>query len=189
MTAPEIPDYSGYDTTSAAPVDLVKVQQQAAQLLDAAEEVARCEMNLTEAQGRVKRLAEEVIPELFERAGLEEIKIAGGITVALKQIVAGSIPKGQEETAFDWMESNGFGALVKRIFTIKFGRADEKWADKFQRDCAQRKKPLNLARVKKVEPATLQKFIRDQHAEGRELPEGAFSVFEKTVATLKIPKP
>lgn len=180
------PDYSAYQEETAPEVSLDEVQREAAKMLDAQERVDELKAELDRAEDALKLLARETIPELLERAGLSEIKLAGGAVVTLKEAVHGSIIKSREEEAFAWMEENGYGSLIKRNFNIKFGRDDEAWADKFARDCSQRKKPLDLVRVKKVEPMTLKKFIKDRSEEGTELPE-AFSTHRYVAAKLTVP--
>ena len=77
--------------------------------------------------------------------------------------------------------------LIKRLFSIEFGREEEKWADKFERDCKQRKKQLHLKRKKFVHPQTLQAFIRGQLEEGVAVPLDIFGVFRQRFVKVALP--
>lgn len=74
----------------------------------------------------------------------------------------------RQEAAFAALEKAGQGDLIKHTLTIKFGKGEEKWAAKFMRDLAQRKKPLRVERKDAVAPQTLGAFVREQAAAAKE---------------------
>ncbi len=84
------------------------------------------------------------------------------------------------------VEDNKNGKLIKRTFAIEFGKGDEKWADKFERDCAQRVKPLNIKRKKGVHSGTLQAFIKKALEEGVDIPLDVFGAYRQRFAKIKM---
>lgn len=181
------PDYSGYEGETPQ-VDLARVQNKAVEMLEAQEAVNRAEEQLEKARERFKNLSENVLPELLDGAQIPKLTLPGGVELEIADLVTGSIRKGREAEAFEVMEKMGHGDIVKRFFTIKFGRGDQSWARKFAADLRRRKKKVNCQETQKVESATLAKFVRDRLKEGRELPDSCFSIFQRRVAKLNFPK-
>ena len=95
-------------------------------------------------------------------------------------------PKANEVKAFAWLEENDQARLVKRQFTVEFGKDEERWADKFQRDCAQRKKPLHMKRKKAVHPQSLQAFVKEQLNEGVAIPMDLFGVMRQRFSKVEV---
>jgi len=139
---------------------------------------------LVEAKAALRDVAEIRMPQLLDDAslGLSTIITPVGHVIKIMEVIRGSIPKANEVAAFKWLEDNGNGKLIKRTFAIEFGKGDEKWADKFERDCGQRKRPLNIKRKKMVHPQSLQAFIRQQLLEGVAIPMQTFGVFRHRIS-------
>lgn len=178
-------DYSDHQE-EASPDVLARVQRAGAEMLVAQQEVERLTTELEEAKSTLKEFEEKTIPQLLEDVGLQSVTLEGGVVIGVDEQTFGSIVAGKEAEAHKWMSENGHDALIKRTFTIKFGKGDDKWANKFERDLAQRKKPLPCERKEAVHAQTLRKFIRDQTAAGTALPD-SFSVFNRRVASITLP--
>lgn len=184
-------DFGGHENSGTGTHTIDDVRRLSIELLSAQLQVAQAEAKLEEAKAAEARLAEEVLPEVMKSAGVPKLDIdtAGGstLTIELTDVEKGGILKERAAEAHKWMDENNYGALVKRFFTIKFNRGDDAWARKFERDCRQRKKPLNIERVQKVEANTADKFVRDRVKEGVVLPE-CFRYFKKPVVKVTRPK-
>lgn len=142
---------------------------------------------LKEAKEIVRHISENQMPELMEEAGMEEFTTSDGLVrIQIKGVIRGSIPKATEEVAFKWLEEHGDGELIKRQFTIDFGKGDDKWADKFERDLRQRKRPLNVRRKKAVHPQTLVAFVRERLEQGIPIPMNVFGVHRQRFSKVTV---
>lgn len=179
------PDYSAY---KAGPGDnlLAQITAEALNQKEAEAEVARLEEELKAAQNRLKHIAEKVLPELMDKAEMTVCETADGIKVKIKEKIRGSIPKGQERPAFDWLEKHGHDKLIKRKVTIEFGREDQAWARKFAADCAKRKKPLNAKTEETIHPSTLSSFITERLNAGDDVPLATFGVFRQRTTEIEV---
>lgn len=160
-------------------------------------DVDRLKRELEAAVEALRVNMETDLPAAMLEVGMTSFGLTGGWSVEVDEAVTGSIPKDpvRTEEAHDWLEANRH-FIVKRRITILFGREDEAWAAKFMRDCAARKKPLNLETKKWVEPQTLSAFVREQLREAKSrnvdpetlAPTGLLGVFKRTYARVKAPK-
>lgn len=186
---PEQFDYSDFKEAPAALGDnvLAQLSGMATDQKQYEATIARLEVELKEAKESLRHISENQLPQLMEDIGLEEFKtIDGSIKISLNEVIRGSIPAKNETEAFKWLDANDNGNLIKRTFQIEFGKDEEKWADKFERDLKQRKKPLHCKRKKKVHPQTLQAFVRTQLAEGEPIPMDLFGVYRQRVAKVEL---
>lgn len=152
-------------------------------------EVARLEEKLNEAKELLRSISEDRLPGIMADAQQSELTTADGIKVSVKNKVYGSIPKGNPEPGLALLEELGSGNLIKRAFTILFGKGDEAWAKKFAADLAKRKKPLNHKVERTVHPQTLQAYVREKLEEGGLTADQmkTLGVFEKKVAVIDYP--
>ena len=148
--------------------------------------IARLESELDEAKVELRQISENQIPELMETAGIEDFTTRDGVKINITEKIMGSIPKATQPQAFLWLEENGQERLIKRQFVIDFGKDDEKWASKFERDLAQRKRPLNSKCKRAVNPQTLQAFVREQLAKGVAIPMDTFGVFRRRASKVTV---
>ena len=165
-----------------------RIEGLAQEQLDAQARVEALEAQLAEAKVAVTVVKEHKLPNLLEEAQLGKSKVVtpGGIVITLKEAIRGSIPKGKEDAAHEWLETNGNGALIKRIVTIDFNKDQESWARKFMADCRKRKKPLNLKLVRGVHASTLRAFIKTSLADGVAIPLDVFGAYRQRFTNVKV---
>ena len=184
MTAPAIdPDFD-YSSEEPTPGDLSHLTDLSRAQLQLAEDVREAEEALAKKKFELARIAEVEIPKLMATLGLQKFTLATGHTVAVKEELYTKVPKKHRTEAYLWVEANGGEQLPKRAFEITFSKDDEAWAKKFERDCLQRKKPLNIQRDMTVAPATLKVFLRQKLEAGDEVPMALFGAFQKRVAVI-----
>lgn len=169
---------------------LASITQMAREQKEAELAVAKAEEALETAKNSLKLIAEVKFPALMAQAEQTECTTRDGVKVKIKNTVRGSIPKNNPGPGLEWLEKHGHTNLIKRAFTILFGKDDEAWAKKFAADLAKRKKPLNCKVERNVHPSTLQAFVREQLEEGAIDQEGmaALGVFEQKVAVIDYPE-
>lgn len=110
----------------------------------------------------LKRVAEVDLPQAMKDVGMRSFELIGGGSVSLKDVVSASIPKENKEDVLAFVAEDGHESLIKRTFTIFFGRDQEKEVAKFIRDLNKRKVKLDVKRDDKIEPATYKKYIKDR---------------------------
>lgn len=93
-------------------------------LVNAELKVAEAEKVLSDAKNVEQRLREETIPNAMLELDLEKVKLSTGQTITIKQDVHARIPVDQREAAFTWLESNGFGGLIKTNVITEFGKGE-----------------------------------------------------------------
>lgn len=182
-------DYSEFKSDEPVGENLMaRIQGLAQEQIAAETRIASLDEQLAEAKAALRNVKEVQLPELLDEAELGDsiITTPAGYKVQLGVAIRGSIPKVMESKAFLWLEEHENGKLIKRTFAIEFGKGDETWANKFERDCAQRKRPLNIKRKKGVHPQTLQSFVRQQLDEGVDFPMDLFGVFRQRFAKVTV---
>lgn len=185
----EVYDYSAFkdDEIPVGANLLARISGLAADQLQAEARVLQLTEDLKQAVEHLRHIAENQMPQLMEEAGgMDHFSTREGLEVKIKTAIRGSIPKANETEAFEWLEDNDHAELIKRNFIIDFGKAEEKWADKFERDLAQRKKPLNVKRKRTVNANTLKAFVKTALEDGVPIPMDVFGVFRQNFATVKL---
>lgn len=188
---PQTPDYSEFsDQLPPAAGDnlLARISGLARDLLTAELEVERAEEALSAAKARRQHLSEKQIPELVQEAGLmAKFTTREGLEVQIKDLIRTSVSEESMPVAVAELERRGAGRIVKHQFVIEFGKGDEAWASKFQRDLLQRKKPLAVKRKDHVHPQTLQAYLREELEAGAEIPYEKFGAQKVSVAKVRLP--
>lgn len=179
------PDYSAY---KQGPGDnlLAQISGLALEQKEAEAEVERCAEELKAAQNKLKDISERQLPEMMDTAELTTCETKDGILVKIREKIRGSIPKGKERPAFEWLERHGHDKLIKRRVIIEFNREDQAWARKFAADCARRKRPLNAKTEETIHPSTLASFVTEQLQEGVDVPLATFGVFRQRLADITV---
>ncbi len=150
--------------------------------------VASLDAQVKEAKKSLAGLNETAIPDLLDELDIQDFTVKNGAKVELTETIRGNIKKADRGAAHAWLEENGYQGLVKRQIKIEFGKQDEKWAAKFERDCGQRKRPLNMKRTEEVHSSTLQAFVRTELEKGVDLPMALLGVYRQRVAKITPPK-
>lgn len=181
-------DYNYSDVPTVGPNLMANIAQTAKDIHSAEKAVAEAEEELKERKKELARLSGQVMPELMQEARMTKLVTEDGIEVTIDEKLRASIPADIEKAtkALDWLENVGEGGAVKREMKISFGKDEDKWADKFERDCSQRKKPLNMERKRFVHPNTLAKVLGDRFANGEPVEETLFSLHRQKTTKIKV---
>jgi len=185
---PEVYDYSDFQTEEIGDNMMARIEGLAQKQVAAEALVESLEAQLVEAKANFRLISEKDIPNLLDEFDLADstVNTPAGHEVKMATAIRGSIPKANETAAFQWLEDDGNGNLIKRQVTIEFGKDQEAWAAKFQRDCAKRKKPLNMKIKRAVHAGTLQAFVRRKLDEGVDIPMDTFGVFRQRFAKVTV---
>lgn len=124
---------TGYEQLAQQPLGdniLAQISSTARDILDAQEAVRLAEEALKDAQGRLKALQEDVMPELMSVAGQEELTTIDGLKVSIKELVRGQPSKDNEREAFKWLRESGNGGIIKSEVIADLGKADQEAVQK-----------------------------------------------------------
>jgi hypothetical protein len=141
------------------------------------EEMEQLEEQLKAKAAAARKLSQEIIPARMSELGLESLTLSDGSSIKVKQLVHASIPVRHREEAFQWLRDNGHGDIIKNQVSAIFGKGEDDLASNFIDKI--NKLGYNIQPQQKVwvEPMTLKAFVREQVAEGNEIPTDKFGIF------------
>lgn len=193
-------DFNVDAEVEAAPVptdaDVARLRSLAAQALRLEDEISELEERAAAKRLALRELTTRSIPLKMAELGVSRFDLVGGGRVEVDHVVAASLKKENRPKAFAWLGDNGLGDIIKRTITIRFGRGEEAWAEKFLRDLERRKKRVDAVVDVTVAANTYSATVRERilaiRAAGRdpaaEVPFELLGVWEGDVAEVKRPK-
>lgn len=132
-------------------------------------------------------LGAHVIPEIMDEAGIDHFGLTEGHKVVIEEKVHASLKKENNEKGCDWLEANGFQALVKRTLTVPFTTKQHKLADKV-RKAVEKALGAEAAMMVKdertVHHSTLSAWAREQLRNGEVFPMDIFGAHRARVAKI-----
>ena len=139
------------------------------------EEMRQLEEQLKAKATAARKLSQEIIPARMSELGLESLTLSDGSSIKIKQLVHASIPVRYRDKAFQWLRDNGHGDIIKNQVSATFGKGEDTSASNF----IDKIEELGYQPQQKVwvEPMTLKAFVREQIAEGNEIPTDQFGIF------------
>ena len=164
-------------------VDAIKAVVDPKQLTDKVQQLKDLEDEIANAEESVKKLKEKAlhlsaieIPAMMDEMQITKLKLKDGESVEVKKIYGATIPKDQQEAAFEWLRNNGLGDVIKNDITVTFGRGEDNKAASY----------VDLARgngfepIQKigVNPMTLKALVRERLESGQDVPADLFKPFE-----------
>ena len=138
----------------------------------------------------ITKLETDLIPSLMASAGgIEKFTLADGTAITLKDELFASVSEANRDAAFAWLEGHGHGDVIKDELKFMLGKgllaaaiAEELIAD------AEGLGIDTYSHKRAVHPATLQALLKEQLAEGVEVPKETFGVFQQRRAIIKLAK-
>ena len=132
---------------------------------EAIKEVRDAETRLEDAKKRLSHLRERTLPDLFAEVGTDSIGLSAegnspGCDLELKTRYHAVIPKENPEPAFEWLEAEGHGDLIKSTFTVRFDRQAHAAAYSFR--LLLDREGVSFEEKMEVHWATLTAFVREQ---------------------------
>ena len=154
---PVAPDMLARITSTAQ--ELVKLEREAQQALEHSEKLSR----------EARRLAETVLPQLMDEAGVPAIELDDDMRVERGEDVYANISAANMKAATVWLEQNGYGAIVKFGFTIPVDKGDTQLAETIRAVLSQYNIPFEEKGG--VHASTLTAFVKESLETSRSLPE------------------
>jgi hypothetical protein len=155
-------------------------------LLETQKKIATAEEELKKLKDVETTLSEQTIPNLMQQAGVELIKLEGGVSVEVKPFYSARIPASKSEEAFAWLRDNGHGDLIKNQVSLEFGMKQDNEAKSIIEEL--KAKGLPVKQKTTVHPSSLRGFVREQIQDlGKNVPAELFGTYvaNKTKITTK----
>jgi len=155
-------------------------------LLETQKKIEATEEELKKLKDVETNLSEQTIPNLMQQAGVELIKLEGGISVEVKPFYSARIPASKSEEAFQWLRDNGHGDLIKNQVSLEFGMKQDNEAKSIIEEL--KSKGLPVKQKTTVHPSSLRGFVREQIQDlGKDVPADLFGTYvaNKTKITTK----
>lgn len=172
---------------SAAPAAsaLTDIAAMAAKLQALDQEVESAEEALKALKAARDKVAKVDLPEALEGAGLQELKLANGRKLGVKETLYAEMPKDRvkRNEAASWMERHNHAALIKTEVTIQFDRGDGDLA----KDTAELLKARGLTPVvaETMNTASVKAAINEMREQGVEVPLNLFGAWLEKRAYIK----
>jgi len=156
-------------------VSLKTLTDKANKMVELEQLVEEKQASLKSTQKELKVLSEEDIPALLSEVGLSEITLTNGQKISTNSYYYGRITEHNQQEAFEWLQDNGHGDIIKNVVSVSFGRDEDVNAEKLLSNLQDNGYTTNGK--KWVEPMTLKAFIREQVESGNDLPLETFNVY------------
>lgn len=155
----------------------------AAGLVEAERATEDAELALKRAKENERSLREEALPLAMQELGLCKVALDSGQTISIKQDVYASIPASGKDDAYEWIEDNGFGGLIKTIISVQYGKGELDKAQELLEELQE--KGLNPDIKRDVHAQTLKAFLNEQIGKGAAVPLDLFGARPVFVAKVK----
>lgn len=110
--------------SSEAPkdADARELSELAQALQEKRRQIARAEDRLKQLKAEEQKLSGFDIPDKMDELGVRSITLTDGSKLSYKPWYSGKIKPESEPLAFDWLENNGHGGVIKGELTIPWRR-------------------------------------------------------------------
>ena len=170
-------DFENDRMQSVEQIDSAKrLSDKVLELKDLEDEVANAEESLKKLKEKARQVSSIEIPAMMDEMQITKLKLKDGESVEIKKVYGASIPKDQQEAAFQWLRNNGLGDVIKNDITVTFGRGEDNKAAAY----ANLAKGQGFEPVQKigVNPMTLKALVRERLENGQDVPTELFKPFE-----------
>lgn len=144
------------------------------------EQLEEIATSLKTAQESLRTIISVQIPSLMRDLGLDEVKLASGLKVEIKEDVQAGIPEARRAEAHKWLEDNNHGGMIKRDITVSFNKDQQEMAAKLMTELSAIYGAVTQKQA--VHPSTLKAFVKEELEAGRPIPMDTFGVFRQKVA-------
>jgi hypothetical protein len=148
-----------------------------------AQELASLEEAVKAKKEEFRATSEQELPEAMQAAGLSELVLSTGEKITIAEFYNAHISKVNQETAYNWLVSNGHAGLIKNEVSLKFARDQERIAE--ETVLALKARGLSPEIRQSVHPSTLKAFVKEQLTSGKDIPSEPFGIYIGSKAIIK----
>lgn len=166
--------------------DLGLITTLANEQIDLENRLEVAEANVKAIKEELRQVTEERLPEAMLACGIRDFTLEDGSKVTVHDDIATSVVADKRAQAFDWLERNGHGSIVKHMVSLSFGKGEGTNAHR----AAEILREAGFAPTDKedVHYQTLQAWGRRMAEEGIRPPEEFFHSFDVRKTKIKAPK-
>ena len=167
------------------------VADMAQQMFELEREISDLTEVLKQKKQNLTKLAEQDLPDLMQELNVKDFTLNNGAKVEVQDITSGSIPSAgaiqkargddkaelemRQQQCFDWLRANNAGDLIKSNVEVQFGRDEDQACNNFTDELRERN--LFYRRAVGVHHGSLNSFIRERLADGKDVPHDLFKMF------------
>jgi len=151
--------------------------------VELAQELASLEEAVKAKKEEFRATSEQELPEAMQAAGLSELVLSTGEKITISEFYNAHISKVNQETAYNWLVSNGHAGLIKNEVSLKFARDQERIAE--ETVLALKARGLSPEVRQSVHPSTLKAFVKEQLTSGKDIPSEPFGIYIGSKAIIK----
>lgn len=151
-----------------------RIAELANKQLDLERELNALEDQLKAKKEQLRVVQEHDLPDALAEAGVSEIRLADGSRVKAEPFVTAHITKAKAEEAHAWLIDHGFGDIIKREVTAKFGKSDDNWVVAVE---ALQARGIAIETKEAVHHSTLRAFAKEQIEQGTDIPVDLFGLY------------
>ena len=151
--------------------------------VELAQELASLEEAVKAKKEEFRATSEQELPEAMQAAGLSELVLSTGEKITIAEFYNAHISKVNQETAYNWLVSNGHAGLIKNEVSLKFARDQERIAE--ETVLALKARGLSPEVRQSVNPSTLKAFVKEQLTSGKDIPSEPFGIYIGSKAIIK----
>lgn len=161
-------------------VSLKTIQGHAVELRDYYLKKADLEQQLEQIKNKIQKIERDELPEMFTKAGVSSVTVEPtgnhpAFVAERKTAYNASIPEDKRQDAFQWLEDNGHGDLVKSVIDITFGMQEHEKrlaVMKLLSDAG-----IQFYNHESIHHMTLKAFVKREITAGRMIPMDLLGVF------------
>lgn len=139
------------------------------------------ELALKKRKEDLRRVSEDVLPDLMLELGMSQFKLTTGQTVKIKEDFYSKIPDERFDEAVVWLSERGFAGIVKSLVTAPFGVGEKEQAEHLLTELQEEGIAAELKQT--IHASTLKAFIRERLAAQYAMPFDLFGInpFNKSI--------
>jgi len=184
MTEKDYSDYMDNAPTDQGVSTLARLGQA---LVEAETAVLEAEHKLKQAQAIRKDIEERQIPDAMREAGVEELKLTGGVVIGIDEILGVTVKKDNKQRVLNWLEQEGHGGIIKRTLSVAFNKDQQEAADDLIKLLVEDHK-MPTKEQREYASQTLKKIVKERREAGKDVPE-IIDVYSAEKAVIKKGKP
>ena len=147
------------------------------------------EERLKELKVEIREIEEKELPDAMASCNnMTRFDLADGSQISVKDDLFCSIPEDKRAGALTWLEKNGHSELIKHDVKVSFAKGEYDEADKLIKVLNKNFKNIPYDEKSSVHAGTLKAFAKERYGLGETLPEEYFSVYEASIAKVKLGK-
>jgi hypothetical protein len=151
------------------------------------DEVAQLQTLLKNKEALLRNVAEKDLPEAMSEVGLKTFATDRGYSITVSTDYYASLAQDSKYRvpAIKWLRDNGLDAIIQRVVALKFGKGEDKQADKLKKWITDNFKDYRPDDFDAVNTNSFKAAVREMLKKGKAVPLAEIGVNEVTRATIE----